>query len=738
MTDQTLLRVEDLFTTFRTEDGVVHAVNGISYTVNRGEVLGIVGESGSGKSVGALSVMRLIPSPPGTVSGTRVEFSGRDLLALSEEEMRRVRGNDIAMIFQEPLTSLNPVFSIGNQIAEPLILHQGLSKRAARGRSIELLHAVGIPNPDRRADAYPHQLSGGLRQRAMIAMALACTPDLLIADEPTTALDVSIQAQLLELMRALQRTSGTAMLFITHDLGVVAEMCDSVAVMYAGRIVERATTRQLFSSPKHPYTWGLFDCLPKIEEPKGIRLVPIVGQPPNLLHPPRGCTFHPRCPYVFDRCRIEEPPLIPLPNGQLTRCWLYDPARDQPQGAPLSISADRSPGLPGSDTGPVATGAMTTKTTLAGQQAPTNGFAEHHLAPGVIPEELGHHTPSTIRRVVERAARDVPAAAAGDRADLVVARDLRKYFPITAGLFRRHVADVRAVDDISFTVKRGETLGLVGESGCGKSTTGRVLLRLLEPTSGRIEFDGQDVTALNGGDLRALRRRMQIVFQDPYSSLNPRRTVGGIIAQPLKIHGIATGAAASARVSEILELVGLNPRHADRYPHEFSGGQRQRIGVARAIAANPDFIVADEPVSALDVSIQAQVINLLQDLQHRLDLSYLFISHNLSVVRSICDRVAVMYLGQIVEVAPNQALYETPLHPYTMALLTAVPKVDPGGRSRIVLPGDVPSPIDPPSGCRFHTRCPYAMAICATTAPPLAEVGNGHRVACHLYPTGPT
>ena len=732
MTDQTLLRVEDLRTTFRTEDGLVHAVNGISYSVNRGEALGIVGESGSGKSVGALSVMRLIPSPPGTVTGARVEFKGRDLLSLSEEEMRRVRGNDIAMIFQEPLTSLNPVFSVGNQIAEPLLLHQGLSKRAARDRTIELLHAVGIPNPERRADHYPHQLSGGLRQRAMIAMALACTPDLLIADEPTTALDVSIQAQILELMRALQQTSGTAMLFITHDLGVVAEMCDSVAVMYAGRIVERATTRQLFSSPKHPYTWGLFDCLPKIEEPKGIRLVPIVGQPPNLLHPPRGCTFHPRCPYVFDRCRIEEPPLIPLPDGQLTRCWLYDPARTETaqshgsivDGPPYELSSPL-----------VAAGEAVGGPVVSEPRTSAQSSARPTLVPGVIPE-VGHHIPTTIRRAVERSAREAPTAPAGDRADLVVVRDLRKYFPITAGLFRRHVADVRAVDDISFTVKRGETLGLVGESGCGKSTTGRVLLRLLEPTSGRIEFDGHDVTALNGRDLRALRRRMQIVFQDPYSSLNPRRTVGGIIAQPLKIHGVAKGAAASTRVSEILELVGLNPRHADRYPHEFSGGQRQRIGVARAIAANPDFIVADEPVSALDVSIQAQVINLLQDLQQRLDLSYLFISHNLSVVRSICDRVAVMYLGQIVELASNQALYETPLHPYTMALLTAVPKVDPGGRSRIVLPGDVPSPIDPPSGCRFHTRCPYAMAVCKEVVPPLTDLGGGHRVACHLYPTG--
>ncbi len=352
-----------------------------------------------------------------------------------------------------------------------------------------------------------------------------------------------------------------------------------------------------------------------------------------------------------------------------------------------------------------------------------------------MPEERGHHTPLTIRRVAERLRQVEAPAPERPVEELLVVRHLRKYFPLTAGFFRRHVGDVQAVDDVTFTLKRGETLGLVGESGCGKSTTGRVLLRLLEPTSGQVEFDGRDVTKLDSGELRALRRRMQIIFQDPFSSLNPRRTVGGIIAQPLQIHGITRGKATQARVGEILELVGLNPQHAGRYPHEFSGGQRQRIGVARAIAANPEFIVADEPVSALDVSIQAQIVNLLEDLQARLDLSYLFISHNLSVVRSICDRVAVMYLGQIVELAPNRDLYETPLHPYTMALLTAVPKTVPGrAGSRIVLPGDVPSPIKPPSGCRFHTRCPYVMDVCRTLVPGLADAGGGHLVACHLYP----
>ena len=689
-----LLRVSDLQTEFRTEDGTVRAVNGVSYELGRGEVLGIVGESGSGKSVSALSLMRLLAAPAGRVTGGMAEFEGRDLLTLSDREMQRIRGNEIAMIFQEPLTALNPVFTIGDQIAEPLMLHQGLGRGAARKLAVEMLHSVGVPNPERRVDAYPHQLSGGLRQRAMIAMALSCQPKLLIADEPTTALDVSIQAQILELMRTLQRAAGTSMLFITHDLGVVAELADNIVVMYGGRVVEQASTAQLFGSPTHPYTWGLFDCLPRIDEPKGTRLLPIAGQPPNLLRPPSGCPFHPRCPYAFDRCAVEEPPLIPLADGNATRCWLYEPARVEQ----LNATADQNGG-------------------------PS------------IPEEQRHRTPETLRLLAARESRQgEDTATRAKQPHLLNVTGLRKYFPITSGLFQRHIGDIQAVDQISFGIRRGETLGLVGESGCGKSTTGRVLLRLLEPTAGSIRFDGQEVTALGGADLRALRRRMQIIFQDPYSSLNPRRTVGGIVAQPLKIHKLASGKQLDARVGEILERVGLNPRYAGRYPHEFSGGQRQRIGIARAIAANPDFIVADEPVSALDVSIQAQIVNLMEDLRETLGLSYLFISHNLSVIRAICDRIAVMYLGQIVELAENRALYETPLHPYTMALLTAVPKTDPSsGVQRIVLPGDVPSPINPPPGCRFHTRCPYAFDQCRTEVPPLGDAGGGHLVACHLY-----
>ena len=663
-----LLTVNNLQTYFFGEGGVVKAVDGISYQINRGETVGIVGESGSGKSVGALSLMRLIESPPGKIVGGEIIFDGDNVLTMSDAEMRHLRGNNISMIFQEPLTSLNPVYSIGDQLMEPFILHQQLNKRDARDRAAEMLKLVGVPSPVERLKAYPHQLSGGMRQRAMIAMALSCNPQLLIADEPTTALDVSIQAQILDLMQGLQTEFGSSMIFITHDLAVVNEMCDHVIVMYSGRIVEQGSKQTIFNSPKHPYTWGLFDCLPRIEEKKGIRLTPIFGQPPNLARQPSGCKFHPRCPYAFDRCLEEEPPLFER-DGQTVRCWLYD-----------------------------------------------NG------------------TDGTKQRVIETRVSNEVREFDHDNVILDV-RNLEKHFPITKGILQRKVGAVKAVDGISFQLRKGETLGVVGESGCGKSTAGRALLRLVEPTGGQVFFQGQDIAALKGNELRELRHRMQIIFQDPYSSLNPRRTVQSIVAQPLTIHDIVSGKEVNERVLSILERVGLNPAHAARYPHQFSGGQRQRIGIARAIAANPDFIVADEPVSALDVSIQAQIVNLLQDLQAELGLSYIFIAHDLSVVRSVSDRIAVMYLGKIVEMGSNEQVYEDTLHPYSKALMSAVPKTDNRASQgkRIILRGDVPSPINPPSGCRFHTRCPYAFDACSQVEPPLLDVGDRHLVACHLY-----
>ncbi len=662
-----LLRVRDLKTHFFSEGTVVRAVDGISYDVRRGEVLGVVGESGSGKSVSGLSLMRLIDSPPGKIIDGSIEFDGQDVLQLTDREMRRVRGNKISMIFQEPLTSLNPVYTIGNQMAEPLTLHQGMSTNQAWERAEEMLRLVGVPSPGERLKDYPHQLSGGMRQRVMIGMALSCNPQLLIADEPTTALDVSIQAQILELMRELQRDLGTSMIFITHDLGVVSEMCDRVNVMYGGRIVEQADVGRLFDRPSHPYTWGLLDCLPRFEDALGSRLTPIVGQPPNLAHLPVGCKFAPRCPYAWEKCVSEEPPLFDLGEGQLSRCWLHD-------------------------------------TDQAGNGA------------RVIHE----------RKITETVERDA--------APLLQVRGLKTYFPIRKGLLQRKIGDVQAVDGIDFDVLRGETVGLVGESGCGKSTAGRSIIRLIDSTSGSITYDGTDITELSERQLRPFRRKMQIVFQDPFSSLNPRRTVGAIVGQPLLIHGLANRKTVGGKVNEILERVGLNKAHANRYPHEFSGGQRQRIGIARAIAAEPDFIVADEPVSALDVSIQAQIINLMEDLQAELGLSYIFIAHDLSVVRAVSDRIAVMYLGRIVELAENSAFYDNPLHPYTQSLISAVPVIDPAMRKqRIVLQGDVPSPINPPSGCRFHTRCPYRFEPCDKVDPQMLTTPEGHQVACHLY-----
>ncbi len=673
--DEPLLRVDDLSTHFFSENRVVKAVDGISYVVHPGRTTGIVGESGSGKSVSALSLMRLIETPPGRIVSGSIHFDGDDVLAMGASELRQLRGNRISMIFQEPLTSLNPVFTIGDQIMEPLILHQQLSKRAAHARAVDMLTRVGVPSPAERVNAYPHQLSGGMRQRAMIAMALSCNPRLLIADEPTTALDVSIQAQILELMHDLQRETGSAMLFITHDLGVVNEMCDDVIVMYGGRIVEQGSTRRIFTSPLHPYTWGLFDCLPKIEEPRGVRLRPIAGQPPNLANLPQGCAFHPRCPHAFDRCRVESPPLMQQSDGQRVRCWLYADGADGSSRRVIELR-DISAPLP-----------------------------------------------------------PVQAAVAETALDLLEVNELRQWFPVTQGLLRRTVGHVKAVDGVSLTLRRGETLGIVGESGCGKSTMGRTILRLLEPTSGSVHFNGRDLATVNGSELQKMRRRMQIIFQDPYSSLNPRRTVGSIIAQPLKIHGLSTNKELAGKVDDVLERVGLNPQHANRYPHEFSGGQRQRIGIARAIAAEPDFVVCDEPVSALDVSIQAQIVNLLQDLQRDLGLSYFFIAHDLSVVRSVSDRVAVMYLGRIVELGPNAAIYDEPKHPYTQALLSSVPRTDASDvrRDRIILRGDVPSPLHPPAGCHFHPRCPHAFDACSTIDPQLLDLGGGHQVACHLY-----
>ncbi|HUG78966.1 MAG TPA: ABC transporter ATP-binding protein [Burkholderiales bacterium] len=666
-----LLAVEDLHVHFVTSRGVVRAVEGVSYEVYPGEVVALVGESGCGKSVSALAVMRLLARPAGRIVRGRIRFEGRDLLALSEEAMREIRGRDIAMIFQEPMTSLNPVLTIGLQIMEPLFMHSAMNEAQARARAVELLQLVGISDPERRLEQYPHQFSGGMRQRVMIAIGLACNPKLIIADEPTTALDVTIQAQILKLMKDLSHELGIAMIVITHNLGVVARYADRVNVMYAARIAERAAAEPLFAQPLHPYTAGLLRSVPRLDRPRGLRLETIDGLPPNLLAPPPGCRFAPRCSAALEACRQAQPALEEVAPGRLAACLR---AREMLSGELIGAGAAADQG------------------------------------------------------VVKTVARLQP---------LLEVKRLSTHFEV-AGAFRFFVrsekAIVRAVDDVSFAVYPGETLGLVGESGCGKTTVGRTLLRLTDATSGEVRFDGEDVLALQGERLRAYRRRMQVIFQDPYSSLNPRMTIGQIIAEPMLVYGLQRDrAAARGRVAELLEQVGLFDYMAERYPHELSGGQRQRVGIARALALEPQFIVCDEPVSALDVSIQAQIINLLEALQARYRLTYLFIAHDLAVVRHISDRVVVMYLGRVMEIADRDTLYSDPLHPYTKSLLDAVPVPDPQlerRRAAVPLGGEVPSPLNPPAGCVFHTRCPKASEECRKNVPALREVRPGRQVAC--------
>jgi peptide/nickel transport system ATP-binding protein len=660
-----ILAVENLAVEFDTAAGTVRAVDGVSWSVRAGETLGLVGESGCGKSVSALSVMRLLARPAGRIVGGRVMFGGQDLLRLPEGEMRALRGRDIAMIFQEPMTSLNPVMTVGAQLAEPLRIHLGMTEAEARARSVELLGMVGIPDGTRRLAQYPHQFSGGMRQRVMIAIGLACEPKVIIADEPTTALDVTIQAQILELMKDLSRRLGITLVLITHNLGIVARYADRLAVMYAGRVVEEGPAAEVFAAPRHPYTIGLLRSVPRLDRPRHDALETIEGLPPNLLRLPAGCRFAPRCAARLPVCEND-----PSLRG---------------------TGADRR--------------------------------AACHRA-----EEMPAAMPERAMRV-----EAAPAGGLVTGAPLLEVRGLSKHFGVPArGLFRSGPV-VRAAEDVSFTVGRGETLGLVGESGCGKTTVGRLVLRLDQPTGGEILFGGEDIAKASEAGMRALRTRMQVIFQDPYSSLNPRMTVGDTIGEPL-IHRLGMRRAeARERIAALLQQVGLPTEMAQRYPHQMSGGQRQRVGIARALAMEPEFIVCDEAVSALDVSVQGQIINLLAALQAELGLSYLFIAHDLVVVRHLSHRVVVMYLGRVMEVADRDSLYAAPLHPYTRALLDAAPVPDPEVERRRpprALGGELPSPLAPPSGCVFRTRCPMAIAECAAVVPPLREKRPGRLAAC--------
>ena len=670
---QALLDVTDLKVRIGAGDGAIRPVDGVRFQIRRGETFALLGESGCGKSMTALALLRLLPQPAGRITGGSVKLDGEELMALPEAGMRSIRGGRIAMIFQEPMTSLNPVMTVGAQIEESLQQHQGLRGAAARQRVLELLNAVGIPDAERRYGEYPHQLSGGMKQRIMIAIALAGDPDLLIADEPTTALDVTIQAQVLELIKQLQRERGMAVLLITHDLGVVSGMADHVAVMYAGQIVEQAPRAAFFARPRHPYSRMLFSALPDSSK-REARLAVIPGTVPALNQAFQGCRFAGRCDRGWAHCERAVPDWFETGSEAGVRCHLADPQLSAPDRR-----ADDAHG----DTG-----------------------------------------------------QQVYGQAGAECTELLQVDGLKVFFPIHKGFFKRVVGHVRAVDDVSISIPRGQTLALVGESGCGKTTAGKAILQLLEATAGRVQFEDVELTALRGEALRRRRRDFQIIFQDPFSSMNPRMSVGDIIEEGMTAQRIG-GAAPQRRqrVHELLEQVGLRPEHAQRYPHEFSGGQRQRICIARTLAVNPKLIVCDEPTSALDVSVQAQILNLLQDLQSELGLSYLFITHDLSVVSYLADRVAVMYLGRIVEEGEVHEVLDSPRHPYTEALLSAVPSIDAGSATRVIrLEGDLPSPSSPPAGCHFHPRCPRAVADCARSYPQRTAVSATHEVRCHLYP----
>jgi peptide/nickel transport system ATP-binding protein len=676
-----VLEVSDLRTEFRLRHGSVVAVDGVSFQVEEGECLGVVGESGCGKSTTGFSIMRLLPAN-GHVTGGSIRLLGRDLAGLDEREMQRVRGNEVALIPQDPLTSLNPTMTIGRQISEAVRLHRNVSKQEARQRALDVLTMVEMPRPAERLGQYPHELSGGLRQRVMIAMGLACEPKLLIADEPTTALDVTIQAQILDLIDELRERLRMAVVLITHDMGVIAGRTDRVAVMYAGKIAEEATTRRLFRDMRHPYSEALLSSVPKLDQSPDERLLSIPGLPPDLSRPITNCRFAPRCRYATDICRQEDPPILPVTDqvdpGELHRFACFHPVDHAKTPVPVTISP-------------------------AGERV----SASIRTADGVEPPE--------ILRV----------------------EHLVKEFPVMAGSVIRHqIGTVKAVSDISFTIRRGETFGLVGESGCGKTTVGRLLVALERPVSGTIRFEGDEVNRLTGTALRHRRRDLQLMFQDPYASLDPRMRVGSIVREPLKVQRVGSGSEQRDRVQQLLKEVGLSPEAVARYPHEFSGGQRQRIGLARALALDPKLIVADEPVSALDVSIQAQILNLMKDLQDRHGLTFVMISHDLAVVRYMADNIGVMYLGKLVEVGPAAEVYERPAHPYTRGLLDAVPVAEAGMHGRTpgqtAVRGELPSAVDPPSGCRFRTRCPRAEARCAAEEPALTDFGGGHVAACHF------
>lgn len=660
-----LLNIQNLTVDFKTKKGFLTAISDVDFSIKAGETVCLVGESGSGKSVTSKAIMRLIDYENGKIANGQMMFGQEDLAILPLKTLNKIRGKKISMVFQEPLSAFDPVFTIGHQLIETMIQHLNVTKKQAWEKGITLLNKVGISEPELRMKQYPNELSGGMLQRAMIAMALACEPQLLIADEPTTALDVTIQAQIIKLLNELKAEFNMSLLLVTHDLGVAAQLADRIVVMYAGKIVEIATAKQLFQIPYHPYTRGLLQSIPKPDS-NLTKLFSIEGSIPSLSDMPEGCRFHLRCPFATEKCTLENPPLNNI-DGRYSACW----------------------------------------------------YSEQ-----LVENSDWLNQEKTIERVFEKDKQNNVSET-----NLFEIQRLSKYYNHSG-------KQIKAVDHVSFSIKKGETFGLVGESGSGKSTLGRSILQLENITSGDVLFQGQSLSKMKRSELRKSRKDMQIIFQDPYGSVDPRWTIEKIIAEPLKIHEKKlTAQQIRTKVKDLLKKVGLNPEWYSRYPHEFSGGQRQRIGIARAIAVNPSFILADEAVSALDVSIQAQIINLLNELQQSLGLTYLFIGHDLNIVRYISDRVGVMYLGKMVEIAPSEELFNRPAHPYTEALIKSIPHSAAFNLNKdiVSIQGEIPSPANPPSGCVFRTRCPLANEHCSVEVPELKEFEPDRFVACHYF-----